>query len=243
MATKGKELVELLPARLKDRLSPALSGLVVEDWLGLDLEQVTNLFPLEVRPQVAAFHRHLEREGVFALAIQEQAPAEATDTDMRRTLRLSGLVSSKVFPGHSLEAFVEHGMQQLSYHGVHRVDLSNCDLMNVDMRDVVKLCKNIAERKEVTPFVVDISNNFFDSEALNDVADLCTNDKVTYVFTPELGNLSTAPFLAELPLKHPLFDRLIFIPKWHVSGENWHNVVPVAARDKVRAAHNSFYQL
>lgn len=48
-----------------DVLLPYLSGLCVDDWSDNEPLEVACLFPENIRPLVAAFHRHLQKRGFF----------------------------------------------------------------------------------------------------------------------------------------------------------------------------------
>ena len=213
-------------------LEPLLKNVYLGDWVGLTLTEVLPMFDVGHRPLVAAFFRFLERDGLF----------EAATSTEGGTLNLSGAVTSKLYGqgARSLDKFVDQKNLGVIFDNVTTIDLRFCSLLDIDAVDVVQLVEKAIDGGAHN-LIVDLSGNRFTAKSFSTFLHLCSFSDVRFVVVPEIGNTEATEEISQAPVDS--LSKMIFIRETHLTGKNWHLIVPAKARSSVEAAHKQYYSI
>jgi hypothetical protein len=227
--------------------------ITVSDWARLEATEVATMMPdVKLKMLAAVLHRKLESEGLF------RAPVMADPFHSGAPMKILDwcqAVTSKVFPSHrTLEAAVHkvratdeeanHDKAQApttttrTLGGLDMIDLRYNNLMDVDMTDVLVLCK-AAVKAGSKSFMLDLAGNRLSPDVLDAIANLCAVKEITSVFVPDIGHVGAKDQLACFADK--VFRKLIFIRAVHLAGKQWHEIVPQDWWAIVDATHSTFY--
>eukprot|EP00730_Choanoeca_flexa_P009868 TRINITY_DN14255_c0_g1_i1.p1 TRINITY_DN14255_c0_g1~~TRINITY_DN14255_c0_g1_i1.p1 ORF type:complete len:242 (+),score=56.29 TRINITY_DN14255_c0_g1_i1:95-820(+) len=234
--------MSIKPARVRDFCTPTFEAGRFEhlhdvigdkdtvlDWAKFEALEVANVYPSN-RFDVALLHRTLDTQGLLRSSELRQRYDPIRKLDLRRH------VVGKQFPGVHL-ANVIPTLEQQQLTNVEVLDLSSNNLLNDDLQEAHQLCAATAERSK--SFIVNLSGNRFTPQSVPSLYDITRLPAISFVFVPEIGTVDAKDQLASMKLDG--FSKLIFIFKHHLAAGYWRAIVPEAAEEACRKAHEAFY--